>query len=225
MIFKYLSFTDYGRENVERALVRSELRWSAVSKLNDPFDMNPNKTRVFEAISPNLGTPERIADFEATYLEILNDYSVFCASYRRDCPLMWSHYANAHSGLCLHLEETPGSDFHGDNVIYSDERPVVVGLTNELHNQVKRSMLTKAIEWEYERERRFVRPNPEGHYAVPAGTVVGLTLGCKASEVDRSFVYQLKAQNKLELPIYHAVISQEHYRLEFQLAEPAGEKR
>lgn len=222
MIFKYLSFEGFGPENVERALVHSELRWSAVSNLNDPFDMNPNKTRVYEKLGTDFGTPERIQKFEAEYLEMLKAHSVFCASYRRDCPVMWSHYAAAHTGLCLHLQETPGSDFHGDDVIYSSDRPVIVGLTPDIVKQVQRVMLTKASEWGYECERRFVRPDPEGHYAVPPGSVIGVTLGYKTSKKNRSFVYDLKAKNKLELPIYEAFMSPEHYRLEFRLAEPAG---
>lgn len=224
MIFKYLSFERYGRQNLERALVHNELRWTSFCRLNDPFDGNPDKTNIFRAINPNLGTAERLEQFDVSYKEALGRISVFCASHRSDCPLMWSHYASEHRGVCLHLQETSGSDFYGVDVIYSDERPFIVGLTEDLLDQLERALRTKSTVWQYECERRVVRVDPEGHYPVPKGTITGMYLGCNINCEDREFVVSIAANHRPDLKIWQCDLSKTHYRLNFREIRPVGGK-
>ena len=57
-----------------------------------------------------------------------DDVRIFCLSARLDHPLLWSHYADSHKGVCLHFVARPGSVIGGARAVkYRTERvPVLV---------------------------------------------------------------------------------------------------
>lgn len=88
------------------------------------------------------------------------DFGVVSFSERDDSPLMWGHYANNHEGMCLEFEVTEheGSVFP---VSYSDELAILDDPAAPLwhKNNMMKSLVTKHIDWSYEREHRILQTN------------------------------------------------------------------
>lgn len=104
---------------------------------------------------------------------------ITCFSKRNDSILMWSHYANSHSGVCFEFEED--RPFFRD-VSYSDERPKIdlykamsrilgYDFANEkityqdkvLIESVLTLFFVKSREWSYEEEVRCLLSDEELH--------------------------------------------------------------
>jgi hypothetical protein len=118
---------------------------------------------------------------------ILKDYLITCFSEIPDDILMWSHYANCHSGICLIFEasvnptypdlpyiEFDNNDLHYVNqflqpnqggiikVKYSDTMPPEsYDHLNYDKRQITPFLLTKSKHWEYEKERRMIMTTTE----------------------------------------------------------------
>lgn len=83
---------------------------------------------------------------------------VFCLSEDPKNILMWAHYADNHSGLCLGFDGTSTNEFFGkaQKVKYSDSYPIVNIIRDDPQNYHEKSVLTKSDHWDYEREWRII---------------------------------------------------------------------
>ncbi len=91
---------------------------------------------------------------------------VFSLAEKWDCPLMWSHYADQHRGLCIEYDTV-----HHPNLVAVDyDRPRSIKASDlvawKLHGsaEAERDILktyfyTKSKEWKYEQEWRDIRPS------------------------------------------------------------------
>lgn len=93
------------------------------------------------------------------------DRGVCCFSAVIDNPLLWSHYADQHRGVCIgySLARVPKPKLH--KVVYGGNRAVATSLIarallendHEAHNLLDRDvLLRKAPPWRYEREWRLL---------------------------------------------------------------------
>lgn len=99
---------------------------------------------------------------------------ITCFSKRNDSMLMWSHYANGHSGVCIEYERPDNSELFID-VEYSKNKKFVkmkkltsIFLGNKLigqdvnldkYSEAKDFLTpfyTKSLDWEHEKEVRFI---------------------------------------------------------------------
>lgn len=131
--------------------------------------------KLIENIKYNATNPE-IDDQLASYrneltLEIEREMSkgydrgVLCLSRNFDSPLMWSHYADQHRGVCIEYDVSMLKPHELHKVSYGASREV---LTSQLYSFTfegsesarnaidKACLLTKASEWRYEREWRML---------------------------------------------------------------------
>jgi hypothetical protein len=92
---------------------------------------------------------------------------VLCLSTRYDSPLMWSHYADQHRGICVEFDvaKLPPGDLR--KVVYGTSREIAASsIRNWLREdsaaareQIERAcLLTKSTEWDYEEEYRLLGP-------------------------------------------------------------------
>ncbi len=117
--------------------------------------------------------------------------------------LMWSHYAEKHTGMVIEFVEEhpifyelkipPDNPRFFQNVKYTSDRPIW-GTMDE--KNVHDLILTKSIEWEYERELRFARrlndaqrvipasPHDICLFPMPATAINSIILGARISSVD-----------------------------------------
>ena len=111
-------------------------------------------------IRSTLGTPEdlrhpsNLVRLETLMAERIAENGVFCAAERPDNILMWSHYAESFTGVCLEID-TEEFEYLGE-VNYCTERPVInllpFGDSDEA--QIDKALFSKFIVWNYEKEWR-----------------------------------------------------------------------
>jgi hypothetical protein len=100
--------------------------------------------------------------------ELLRQYDkgILSLAERFTCPLMWSHYADQHNGLCIgySVPEDAAANLH--KVHYGGSRMVEASRVAEMlaGDQVARRhvdtavLLRKARDWKYEKEWRLIGP-------------------------------------------------------------------
>jgi hypothetical protein len=171
-IYKYESF----KTALDHIILGKTLMFSKPSTFNDPFDCNeyllkPELTeemveKALDTIDENLTTeyrnrlkknlkdPERIASILRDEKE---QFKMTCFSRISDETLMWSHYADKHSGICI------GFKFPIDyqekfilcGVRYENEVKPIDGATDFLRTSLY-WLTTKSKRWKYENEVRAI---------------------------------------------------------------------
>ncbi|MBI3795077.1 MAG: DUF2971 domain-containing protein [Nitrospinae bacterium] len=136
------------------ALFKRRLKISILNDLNDPFELSN-----FENANQNEGLA-----WKQMIEEISNKFGVMCFSKGWQNPLLWSHYADKHKGICL------GFEISGDlkEIIYRDSpipyNEVKVLFDSRLYqknpdNKAQNEKMmevyrTKYVGWKYEDEAR-----------------------------------------------------------------------
>jgi Protein of unknown function (DUF2971) len=126
-------------------LARRRLKISRIADLNDPFEL----------LGANLRDKNLRRAFIAMKDTLNNDNGVLCFSKSWANPLLWSHYADKHRGMCLGFEL---ADELATSVRYVAERskfrdPAITKLPIS-PSDVQAILLTKFVGWEYEDEIR-----------------------------------------------------------------------
>jgi len=135
-------------------LKRRQIKLSKIDELNDPFELwcsaqEDKATRAALRRSKN---------------EMAQFYGVLCFSRRWHNPVLWSHYADSHRGICLGFEV---DDRFFKRVSYVNKRtPLHLPLTEK---KVKQILFSKYRDWSYEEEfrgwcRLEERDPSSGHY-------------------------------------------------------------
>ncbi len=245
-LYKYKSFKKI--EELRSFIVDSLLYLSAHSDLNDPFEVKSelrfagdgpypasyhkylfkeNRLTLKERkkIQKQLPSPKAIRDGIRKHLKVAVDRTGFHSftSKPRDL-LMWSHYADAHRGLCLIFSTAHDIDtfIRALPVSYSETFPVFEYSESPEGDLIKKAFLTKALPWKYEHERRIFCPKlaKKFLYFNPA-SLVGLILGANISTenevVIRGLVDERVTKGLPPLKIYRAFQSENEYRLRIQI--------
>jgi|ERR1700730_14215332 len=153
------------------------------------------------------------AQDEANWREWKRTYLVLCLSAVHDHILMWSHYADNHTGVAFEFQPiiqlsdttifgTP--TLFAQPVAYSPEVPVAATLEEfvgyltgqrpkpSAPNAFRRSVYSKSSVWDYENEWRILdkkRPGEEGSSVLREfhpQELVSVYLGCRISAEDRN---------------------------------------
>jgi hypothetical protein len=180
------------------------------------------------------GVPaERVANaVTASTRKMLDaDTTVFCLSAEEGHPLLWSHYADSHRGVCLHFKTTPGSLFGlARTVRYRRRRlPILIPLRyNRSKSQLADLMASvKAEFWRYEHEYRIF-----AHKGIDWGSTLvrqrcsfdprllsGLTLGMRISTADRRTLIRAATQRHPPVAVYQAEEAADRFWVEsFRIA-------
>ena len=123
-------------------LDRRRLKVARFDDLNDPFEL----------LSVELSNRERRRRFYRWQRDAAAKFGLLCFSRTWRNPVLWSHYADKHRGLCLGFD-VKASDVQ--NVTYLDER-------RELPESIRTTarpgplFLSKGKDWAYEAECRRV---------------------------------------------------------------------
>lgn len=167
---------------LERMLSAGEVYFSSPERFNDPFDCNPKiivpdrRSRAFAESFARTGARngrsigeiaqdyrERLklpdAEWAANVTKLatarIREVGVLCVTPKRDNPLMWAHYANCHTGICVGFHKS-GALMDTKSVRYEGNvRPEYdhIGGTIEQFYDV---FFRKANCWAYEEEHRVV---------------------------------------------------------------------
>ena len=133
----------------------------------------------------------------------LKGTGVTCGSLKPNCPVMWGHYGNNHTGVCLHFQVLEDGnevlsyksevDFMVDKVIYSDQPINLYESRNIKFNDIEKKLLhTKSSKWEYENEIRLTAPK-QGTLKFKKTALKSVIFGAKSSDKNRYSVCKLLA--------------------------------
>lgn len=177
------SFVLYRFRKIEKHLIESlvsqTLYFAKPEKLNDPFDCQIDLRGALKRAEPSatgdrknlllsfLGNPTFFENWQSTF----DNLGVCCFSRDNRDTSLWSHYADAHKGVCLKYEFRASyflsEEFHlttMGNVEYLAE-PVTEWLKNApmdmtkfIEELVHVFAKTKSPAWAYEKEARIFRP-------------------------------------------------------------------
>jgi hypothetical protein len=181
-VFRFLNM-QYGLQ----ALRERRLKVSDIGTLNDPF----------EFLAPNLSERETRRVFTRHKKEFSRNKGILCFSQDWKNPVLWSHYAESHQGLCL------GFSFKAELVpVHYSKTRIQINVRSLLADPDREQLIlkclsTKFLHWQYEQEvRAFVElsdmDKKTGLYFFDfceSMTLTHVIVGCKA-RVTRAHVQE-----------------------------------
>jgi hypothetical protein len=153
--------------------------------------------------------------------------------------LMWSHYADQHKGIVIEFDsghqtfsckrKETDEFYHCRKVVYSNVRPTI--LSN--HGAVS-VLLTKAVDWSYEKEWRIMKslkdakivahndPFPIHLLEMPSGCIKRVIFGAGVSSVDVAHEAQrIRAESKLShIRLTRATLKVDEFGLDLDAEVP-----
>lgn len=129
------------------------------SELNDPLEGLRGKSLPTPTSSSNARQSlEHAVTFWSATAQEINRYRLCCFSGTPDSSLMWSHYGNGHSGICLELDLAGYEDKIVPVEYLADLAPLDGASVSDL-------LRYKAQHWSHERAHRLIFPrDSEGKY-------------------------------------------------------------
>lgn len=168
--YKYTS--NFGIEYLENPTIKiSNTRY-----LNDPFESQTGDNLIQVMVNALIRNgKDTTHDLVKNILDhLLNANGIFSVSETPRNPLMWAHYANEHSGLCIGFD---GDIFSSEKITdepkysiaalqpmkinydnYRFDRQNEINYRDEVYSSVRKHLLTKSDEWIYEKEHRWIVP-------------------------------------------------------------------
>lgn len=187
------------------SLVNRCLYFAKPDTLNDPFDCRIDlRGALRRAVSSAagdrrnlllafLGTQKFFENWQSTF----DNLGVCCFSRDNRDPLLWSHYANAHRGLCLKCEFRASyllsEEFHlttMGNVEYLAEpasewlKNCPMDMTKFIERLVHAFAKTKSPAWAYEMEARIFRPPGVFNFSEPFLSQICFGLRTPQADID-----------------------------------------
>lgn len=147
-VYKFFSTNPY---NIE-ALKEKYIYLTHFSKFNDPFDCNLQLID-FQKINKKSNQKKR----EKALIENFENVGVSCFSRKNDSILMWSHYAENHSGFCIEFYSNKTmNSLNPLDVNYIENFKKVNYYANK-KDALYHMLYTKSLDWHYEQELRLVK--------------------------------------------------------------------
>lgn len=175
LLYKYTSF-----ESAKKILESEKLKFSSPSSFNDPFELtdalidvsfnkeqlknwintialDKNNAERRKLINENIKKPERVKKLLSSKIDKFKDtLGICCFSKSYLKALMWSHYAESHTGICLGFDLFPIS-LNGDMTISTVKYTSKVEPVNYFSNKevsLFNWVFSKSHIWSYEEEVR-----------------------------------------------------------------------
>jgi len=163
------------------AILRGQIYYSSPAGFNDPFEMSaifdaPDQTEVMEL----LGETGPLADLHLSKSarakiyrharatlekkrvvspEWIESIGVLCLTSSWDDLLMWAHYAQNHTGICVGFDSGFDPYSTAQPVCYQEDRALVAPLHTVSREQrlVENVLFVKSPHWQYESEWRCIK--------------------------------------------------------------------
>jgi len=149
-----------------------------------------------------------------------NDYGVFSLSKKWDCPLMWSHYADEHRGLCIEFDT---SDFEHNwmkSVNYSAPRGIKtsdvyewkINKSSESKTIIQETFFfSKADKWSYEKEWRDI--NSDSGLLHSQFKITAVHFGLRSDTAIIAAIVNLFSNCHKGIQFYHIHASDDSFKL------------
>lgn len=131
-------------------LKRQRLKIAQLDDMNDPFEL----------LSLELSDPMMRRIYRSFVRDMALQFGVICFSRQWHNPVLWSHYADKHRGMCLGFDVSDQSlmnvNYRGARLPNKIKTDLDYGGLDE--NDVQEILTTKFNDWKYEKELRvFLR--------------------------------------------------------------------
>ena len=153
---------------------------------------------------------------------IAQDIGILCLSATGDNILMWSHYANYHTGICLGFEWSEYTPFFGraQEVKYEIDLPTVDVFNTSHHQQVDQIFLTKFSDWHYEQEWRIIDHDADPSLLqYPSELMKTITFGLNTSPQDRERVREWAESRSHKIAFQECVLGERQFKLNVREVE------
>lgn len=214
--YRYFKYRSINKDLID-SLVNGTLYFALPSNLNDPFDcqIDIRKSANFAASKVSGMKREillRISTLDNFVDEIqrrMMKIGVCSFSLNLEEPLLWSHYADEHRGICLMYEFTENflleevNEIVGVSKIEYGENPLSDWLIKSIPDRIeddfydhfttellKRVLIVKAYGWRYENECRIIRQNA-GPFLIPKECLKQVCFGMHTAEADMQLVRKI----------------------------------
>jgi hypothetical protein len=180
-VYKFTN-AKYGISNIRDR----RLKLSTIDDLNDPFDLAP-----LDTTDPEIRRAQE--DLVVFYRKRIG---LLCFSRNWDNLLLWSHYGDAHKGICCGFdiaEGTPDGNYDTD-VLY---QPNVLQIKDVNLDLATRLLRTKHESWSYEQEVRMLvglndPPDSNGLRWAAFGSLVELKEVIMGSQADPNLTDEVR---------------------------------
>ena len=204
-----------------KSLRERRLRASRILDLNDPFEWRVGSI----AATPAESEAGRLA-FDDFVKRINNFWGIISMSDSAADPVVWSHYADSHKGICLEFDHVRDSGLYA--IAYSHSLPTFdvskymsEGNSTDYIQSVLRSALgRKSLSWSYEREYRAHLDLSKcdedgGNYfsRIPDNFLKRVILGIRCATPTEEVEQALKAGGFNSIPIIRARMSDTGYEI------------
>jgi len=196
-----------GFDAIEDILVNNKIYYSKPKYFNDPFEFDGVILKFV-----NGDNNRKIA------YDLLHRFGFISFSSRNDNILMWSHYADAHRGVCVRFKcvEDPFFDEDGaGRVVKVEYGNKIVEKENSIlsdRRAVFEKMSRKACCWSYEREFRIFKvpssvksDDAYGNHNFNSTLVDAVYFGLKTEDSEKIKVRGIIDSAKHEISVYKAV--------------------
>lgn len=226
ILYKYRSLAGIDRDRVMETFSNSSVYFSSPDQFNDPFDCKVEllldgtedewKQYIGEKLKihrPSFSPADRLVEMNriirsGNYKKLnptistraAKEAGVYCVSAVNDDILMWSHYANAHRGICIGFRAKVQDYFfrRSQEVKYFETYPSTRIFDSD-EKRMETALLAKSAHWSYEKEFRIIEPHGSGVHQFPEELLVEVILGCQISDDDKKTVLEW-AHKRLHRP-------------------------
>ena len=243
LFFKYRAFNEATKPHIRDVLIGNRVYFARRSSFNDPFDScvrpvyegtedewRDRYAGVLARRCPELSEEQRLKmvrdmirnqRFKSIPDWVGRDFperaGIFCLSKRYDHLLMWSHYAESHTGLCIAFSEDNAFFGSAQPITYVKAYPDISYLHSSQDVLTTAMLLTKADVWEYEEEWRIIEhKGGPGIYTFPPESLVAVILGCKMPAQNKDLVQQWCSERRPRPRIFQACMSERQFALDFK---------
>jgi hypothetical protein len=168
---------------------RKQIEWAVDICKRDPSMSSSD----IQKMSRELRNPEVLEHYVRKHTvalqeEVLKRYRVYCLCPDVKNMLMWAHYANKHSGVCLEFNVQSETICGALEVQYRDDFPMTNLYSNDESENLL-PLLAKARAWEYEHEYRLIAQDADhrtphdtllakgGHLELSKGALLSVIVG------------------------------------------------
>jgi DUF2971 family protein len=181
IVYKYCSMNKF----LKNLLVDNSMFFNNPYNFNDPFDCNlvinnevkkediksyydsnrwsgkkkddPLIKDIFDSKFTNIPAFEK--RFRQEYNAAIGAIGISCFCQDKQNLLLWAHYADKHTGVCLAFDTSADTEFFSllKKVKYADRYPVFQYIENK-NMVLENLLLKKSRQWKYEQEIRLIKP-------------------------------------------------------------------
>ena len=241
----------YGRsDGFSRTLNDLTLGFNKLSSYNDPFEEHfffryhvkkgiyqsqfaDNSVEGWKNVRLNHESNDAHKLFE-DIKKYLNGFSATCFSYDALEPLMWSHYANEHKGVCYCFNKDTifNETYMCRDIGYASLIPNVTfyedhTLEEQFHDQIREVIFTKSDNWKYEQECRYVVEGDEKAHKFNPRSLEGIILGSRYSgSVDeaKQVVHSYNKMHSTDVFLYRANQSATSFKMQVSVDVTIGQQ-